>query len=157
MNTFMKMLAGTWFIISTNFPMWLDGKKTNPSFTYTISEKNGKTGLIDEVRYEKNGKTKTIKGFDTPDEANEQAFTWRGKGLMAIAKSEWEVRMIDTTAGWAVIWFSKTLFTPEGVDIISRSTQMDSTTLNQIKDRMLEDELLRKHVGELVTLSRQDR
>lgn len=132
--------------------MWLSGNKTEPTFTYTMSEKRGKPGLIDEVHYKKNGRTKVIKGFDYPQADNEKAFVWRGNGLLAIAKSKWEVRLIDTTQGWAVIWFSKTLFTQEGVDIISRNKQIDNATLGDIKDAMQKDEVLKKHVASLKEL-----
>lgn len=132
--------------------MWLSGNKTEPTFTYTLSEKRGKAGLTDEVHYKKNGRAKVIKGFDYPDATNERAFIWRGNGLLAIAKSKWEVKLIDTTQGWAVIHFSKTLFTPEGVDVISRKKELDAATLNYIKAAMLKDEVLKKHVQELVEL-----
>ena len=66
--------------------MWLDGSKTNPTFNYTVTEKKGKMFLIDEVKYTKNNKTKTIKGFDYINPNNNNAFTWQGKGFLAIAK-----------------------------------------------------------------------
>lgn len=152
MNPFFNILSGTWFIISSNFPMWIDGTKANPTFNYTISEKNGKTFLIDEVKYTKKGKTKTIKGFDYINPHNDKAFTWQGKEFLAIAKSHWEIKLLDEKNEWAVIWFSKTLFTPEGVDIISKKQKLDSTTLQEIKTKMLNDSLLKNHVGSLVDI-----
>ncbi|CAN5483614.1 hypothetical protein BH10BAC1_BH10BAC1_17480 [soil metagenome] len=150
MNPIFNILSGTWFIISTNFPMWLDGSKTNPTFTYTVSAKNDR--LIDLVSYQKNGKTKTINGFDYHSKENEKAFTWRGKGLLRIAKSNWEIRLIDEKEEWAVIWFSKTLFTPEGVDIISKNSKLDNAIIEKIKTQVLNDSLLKRHVGSLVNL-----
>src|ERR1043165_818286 len=152
MNSVLQLLSGTWFIISHNFPMWTDGSKSNPAFNYTISVRKGKTVLLDEVKYEKKGKTKVIRGFDYQHADNEKAFTWKGKGLLAIAKSEWEIRLLDEQNEWAVIWFSKTLFTPEGVDIISRKKEMDESTLEIIRNRMLSDSLLKKHIGNLARL-----
>ena len=152
MNSIFNILSGTWFIISTNFPMWLDGSKTNPTFNYTITEKKGKTFLIDEVKYIKKGETKTIKGFDYLDPNNDKAFTWRGKEFLAIAKSHWEVKLLDDKSEWAVIWFSKTLFTPEGVDIISKKPQLDKSLIEEIKTKMLADSVLKKHVSSLVDL-----
>ncbi len=152
MNSILNILSGTWFIISSNFPMWLDGSKTNPTFTYTISEKKGKTVLIDEVKYLKKGKIKTIKGYDHQHRDNDKAFTWRGKGWLAIAKSNWEIKLLDEKKEWAVIWFSKTAFTPEGVDIISKKPQLDKATLQDIKTKMLSDSLLKKHVTTLIDL-----
>lgn len=125
----------------------------SPSFTYTITEKKGQEVLLDEVKYLKNTKAKTIKGYDYPDTKNNNAFTWRGKGLLIIAKSKWEVKLMDEQKQWAVIYFSKTLFTPEGVDIISRTAALDKSTLEVIKTKMAADSLLKKHIPSLQTLS----
>lgn len=132
--------------------MWLDGSKTNPTFNYTITEKNGKTFLLDEVKYTKRGKTKIIKGFDYLNPNNDMAFTWQGKGLLAIAKSHWEIKLIDEKNEWAVIWFSKTLFTPEGVDIISKKQKLDHSIMEEIKTKMQTDSVLKKHVSSLKDL-----
>lgn len=152
MNPIFNILSGTWFIISSNFPMWLDGTKTNPTFNYTVAEKKGKTFLIDEVKYFKNGKTKSINGFDYLNPNNDKAFTWQGKGFLAIAKSHWEIKLIDEKNEWAVIWFSKTLFTPEGVDIISKKQKLDESIIEEIKIKMRADSILKKHVSSLVEL-----
>lgn len=132
--------------------MWLDGSKTNPTFNYTVAEKNEKTFLIDEVKYLKNGQTKTINGFDYLNPNNDKAFTWQGKGFLAIAKSRWEVKLLDEKNEWAVIWFSKTIFTPEGVDIISKKEKLDKALLEEIKTKMLSDSVLKKHVSSLKNL-----
>lgn len=152
MNSIFAILSGTWFVISTNFPLWLDGKKTNPTFNYTVAEKNGKTIFLDEVSYLEGGKNKTINGFDYLHPNNDKAFTWKGKGWLAIAKSSWEIKLMDEQNQWAVIWFSKTVFTPEGVDIISRNKPLDATVLKEIKSKMLSDSILKKHVNTLVDL-----
>ena len=36
----LELLQGRWYIHFSNFPMWLKGDKTNPTFNYTI-EKRG--------------------------------------------------------------------------------------------------------------------
>lgn len=90
METFMHILVGTWFICSTNFPMWLKDDKQTPTFNYTLTEKKGKQVLLDEVKYTKNGKVRSIVGFDFPDASNDRAFTWKGKGLLSVAKSKWQ-------------------------------------------------------------------
>jgi hypothetical protein len=135
--------------------MWLKENTRVPTFNYTVIEKNGQTLLLDEVKYLKNDKPKTITGYDHPDKDNEKAFAWRGKGFLFIAKSHWEVRMIDDKQQWAVIYFSKTLFTPEGVDIISRTATLDKTSLAEIKTKMLADSVLKKHVASLQDLAQK--
>lgn len=152
MTSLLQQLVGTWFIIASNFPMWLKGDKLSPEFNYTQTERKGKTVLYDEVKYTKKGKVKSINGYDHPDKKKSNAFTWRGKGWLVIAKSNWEVRLIDEEEGWAVICFSKTLFTPEGVDVISRDKKMSPEKLQHIKNKMMQDDVLKQHVTSLATL-----
>jgi hypothetical protein len=152
-NIFLHQLIGTWLIVGSNFPMWVKGDKLSPSFTYTLTQRRGKQVLYDEVSYLEKGKKKVIRGYDHQDPSNEKAFTWRGKGLLFIAKSKWQVKLMDDKDGWAVIWFSKTLFTPEGVDIICRSRPADPEKLMaEIKNKMMQDELLKKYVQSVVIL-----
>ena len=101
-------LAGQWYIHLTNFPMWLKGDRTMPTFNYKIGKKNGKEGLEDQVQFIKNGREKSIKGFDTPLNEHNTAFEWRGKGWMKVLKSRWTI--LYFTERWAVIYFDKTLF-----------------------------------------------
>lgn len=107
-------LAGTWHVVASNFPMWLDGKKTSPTFTYGVL---GGGKLSDTVRYVENGEVGFIEGTDTQAGTH---FTWRGTGLLVFFVSEWDVAAIDPAGAWAVISFSRTLATPEGVDVITR-------------------------------------
>lgn len=147
----LTLLVGTWFIHSTNFPMWLKGDKVHPTFNYSLVAKKERV-LLDEVNYLKNGKEKTIVGFDTQDPNDTTAFVWRGKGLLQLLKSKWKVALLDDSGQWAVIWFSKTLFTPEGVDIISRTPSLSPAVIDQIKSKMEQDSLLKKHIVSLKML-----
>ncbi|MVM31603.1 hypothetical protein GO755_16265 [Spirosoma sp. HMF4905] len=147
MTPLIQALVGTWFICSTNFPMWLKGDKINPTFTYSITDKKGETNvLLDEVKYQQKGELKTLTGFDYQSLTDSSAFVWRGKGVLSLVRSKWNVVLQDPTGQWAVIWFSKTLFTPEGVDIISRTPQLPEKTLNHIKSLMADNSLLAKHL-----------
>lgn len=83
---------------------------------------------IVEYRGEKassGSKRSRVEGVDTlnsdpgPDGSSPVArYKWRGKGLLMIASSRWQV--IGFGPGWAVTFFEKTLFTPAGLDIYSR-------------------------------------
>lgn len=152
MNNIIEKLAGTWYIICSDFPLWLKGDKRSPSFNYSVKEKKGIKLLQDEVSYYKNGKLKFIRGYDLPDHSNENSFTWRGKGLLFFVRSKWKVHMLNENEGWAVISFSGTIFTPEGVDIVSRNKTVGPILLDQIKAQMMHDEILRSHVRNLVLL-----
>ena len=121
----LETLAGKWYIHFSDFPMWLKGDKKRPTFNYTIVEKKGIKGLKDAVVYEKNGKQKAILGFDTPTDATNTQFVWRGYGFLFFAKSNWKIIYIDSRNTWAVIQFEKTLFTPAGFDIISKNEKIE--------------------------------
>ncbi|QIP14397.1 hypothetical protein G8759_18120 [Spirosoma aureum] len=150
-----QTLLGTWFICSTNFPMWLKGDKTNPTFTYSVSDiKAETTVLLDEVKYQKKGETKTLTGFDYQSKNDSSTYTWRGKGVLGLLRSKWQIVLQDPNGQWAVIWFSRTLFTSEGVDIISRTPQqLPEKTLNHIKSLMADNPLLAKHLITMRELS----
>ena len=152
MRSIFTTLAGTWFICYSNFPVWLKGDKINPTFNYTITTRKEQNVLLDEVKYIRNGKQKTIVGYDYQDEKDSTAFVWRGKGILGLLKSKWRVALIDPNGQWAVIAFSKTLFTPEGVDIISRAPEISEETVKEIKKLMEKDEDLKKHLENLNNL-----
>jgi len=132
----LSTLEGKWHIILSNFPMWLKGDKTNPTFNYTIAKRNDILGLTDEVKYEQNGKIKSINGFDTPLNANNSCFEWRGKGILSLLTSRWEILYLDTN--WAIIHFEKTLFTPKGYDVICREKNLEEATNLKIAQKLKE-------------------
>ena len=120
-------LAGTWHIVQTNFPMWLGGTKTDPTLNYSASDTHSR--LEDVVRYTSGGRQKEIRGVDTQDPKNLAHFTWRGRGLLALLKSDWYVVHHNRNAGILAIYFTPTLFTPAGMDIVSRSPQPNAAAV----------------------------
>lgn len=134
----LEMLVGKWYINLTNFPMWLKGDKTEPTFNYSIENKNDITVLKDEVIYQKNGKSKSIIGFDIPKNTTNRSFIWRGKGILSLLTSKWKILYLDSDENWAIIHFEKTLFTPEGYDVISRKKVLEQNILNKINKKLSE-------------------
>lgn len=118
--------------------MWLKGDKTSPSLNYTVETKGAVTGLRDEVISQKRGKSQSIVGFDTPLDSTNTRFVWRGKGLLSLLASSWEIVCADMTAGWAIMHFEKTLFTPEGYDVIARRKQLSPEMLANIEAALRE-------------------
>jgi hypothetical protein len=131
-------LQGTWYIHYSDFPMWLKGDKQYPTFTYTIQRRKGVVGLKDEVRYLKNNKAKSINGFDRPVENHPRSFVWRGDGFLVLLKSKWDILYLDPAVGWAIIHFEKTLFTPEGYDVMARSAQLTEKMEQEIQEKLSE-------------------
>ncbi len=147
-------LAGTWHVLESTFPMWLEGPKTDPSFTYRVIEGGESARLDDLVAYRKNGEPDTIAGVDTQDPGDSTHFTWRGKGLLFLFKSEWYVVMRAPDRSWAVIYFSSTIATPEGVDIIARTRDLPEATLAGIRAAILGDPQLREKATGLTPVRR---
>lgn len=134
----LQALEGKWYIILSNFPMWLKGDKTNPTFNYKIAERSGVIGLTDEVKYNQNGRIKSINGFDKPLNTENTSFEWRGNGLLSLLSSKWQILYLDTAEHWAIIYFEKTLFTPKGYDVICQEKQPNSLIMSKIEGKLRE-------------------
>lgn len=132
-------LEGKWFIIMSNFPMWLKGDKKSPTFNYSIVHRKNGLFLSDKVSYFKKEKEKNINGFDKVISDDNSEFIWQGKGLLKLLKSKWKVLYMDTHQQWAIIYFEKTLFTQEGYDVISRNKSLSTSLEMAIKKKL--DEL----------------
>jgi hypothetical protein len=127
------LLEGKWYVVATNFPMWLDKKNTDPNFNYTnFREKNDKLIFDDRVMYSKNGSPKKIKGKDKQKHSEELKFSWRGKGLLALFQSNWRIIASDKEGRWLVIYSTRTLVSPEGVDVIARKKDLSEKEIHAI-------------------------
>ena len=110
--------------------MWLTGKKLRPTLNYGKLMDDGR--FTDTVRFRtKYGKEKLILGFDAQDINNRAHFRWRGKGLLSLLSSDWYVVHLDRDLALMAIYFTKTLFTPEGMDIVSRSARPEETQITE--------------------------
>lgn len=134
----LEFLSNAWHVTHSTLPMWKKNK--NVKITYTpLSAPAG--ALDDLVEYNPidGDKQKTIHGIDTPDATRHAAYNWRGKGWLRIASSHWEILGHgEEDGGWMVTFFSKTMFTPAGVDVYARrngglSQQMIEQIRTEIK------------------------
>ena len=140
-------LEGRWHIVLSNFPMWTKGNKTEPTFNYSVTTKGGDTVLLDEVKYMKKGKEKSILGYDHVKDRTNTSFVWRGKGLLSLLKSKWEILYMEPHCAWMIIHFRKTLFTPEGYDVVARDKSLTGPEMKAVKEKLKE-----LGVGELVSI-----
>ncbi|MEV8253794.1 hypothetical protein AB0O95_07490 [Rhodoglobus sp. NPDC076762] len=110
-------LPGTWSVVATNFPMWLDGTRHNPEFSYELVAGDGLI-LDDTVSFTTSGgEAKTILGTDR---LQGDEFVWRGQGWKRIVSSRWQVVGADDNFNTLVIRFSRSRLTPSGIDILTR-------------------------------------
>ena len=117
--------------------MWK--KSRNVTITYTPLK--GSPGAWDNlVSYQAldSDKNKTVHGLEHPDPEVSAKWKWRGKGVLMIASSQWEILGYgEGEGGWAVIFFEKTLFTPAGIDILARQKAgLSSDLMQRIKAEM---------------------
>lgn len=171
----LSWLAGTWYFTHSTLPIWKD--KRNVRITYTIYDENAaKTNqkqqrLDDVVEYQEAGsdKVKQVRGREyTSPGSDTRAWDWRGKGIIKIASSHWEIlgwaddsrRLVGATDGdvesrgnqWMVTYFIKTVFTPAALDFYCRVPDgLGEREVAGIKDalRELGDPELERLMGEL--------
>ncbi|MBK7667116.1 MAG: hypothetical protein IPJ32_07010 [Sphingobacteriaceae bacterium] len=63
-------------------------------------------------------------------------FAWRGKGLLGLFKSNWRVIASDKEGRWIAIYSTKTLVSPEGVDIIARKKSLSESEIKGIIEHL---------------------
>jgi hypothetical protein len=154
----LEFISGTWHVTHSTLPMWKKNK--NVKITYTrLSTPAG--ALDDLVEYNPidGHKQKTVRGVDTPDPTRHAAYNWRGKGLLMIASSHWEILGYgEDDDGWMVTFFSKTVFTPAGVDIYSRRQGgLSERTLERIRAEMkrVDDTAFRSLADEIFVIKHE--
>ena len=149
-------LCGTWHVTHSTLPMWKNKRNVRIAYTRLPGNK-----LDDLVTYQnlKSKELHSVHGIDTPKK--DGAYLWRGKGLLKIATSRWEVlgwggggahaapihpagtETVQVSAPtveeedaeqWVVTYFAKTPFTPAGIDIYSRkSTGLSMATMGKLR------------------------
>ena len=115
-------LEGTWYVIASNFPLWTKGNRTQPRFIYSnLRSVDGRECMDDTVQYVEGGRSKTIVGIDTQEQPGKPSYLWRGRGLLKLFTSRWEIISVASDEKCLALSFTKTWVTPAGVDIISRT------------------------------------
>ncbi|KAK9778941.1 hypothetical protein SCAR479_04177 [Seiridium cardinale] len=139
----LDLFCRTWAVTHSTLSMWRSAK--NVRITY---KDLGDSKVDDLVEYEKKGSLKNVKGVDKL--LGPGSWNWRGSGLLKLITSHWEVLgfgELATGERWMVIWFAKTLFTEEGVDVLTdEQAGLPEPALNTILDRLAKLD----HVGKIV-------
>lgn len=135
-------IEGTWYVIFTNFKMWLKGDKIRPTFTYLKEEKEGEFYLRDEVNYLHNGKVKSILGKDKSLNEENTKFRWQGNKITSVLKSDWEIIFFDEKLDWFIIYFDKTFLTAEGYDVLVKNKIPNDEQISAIKSKLTELNLM---------------
>ena len=147
-----SFITGTWYVTYSTLSMWKD--RRNVRITYTplppsdpspssVTTEDPIPRLDDLVEHQAltSDKIKTVHGIDSPSGTDTSGWNWRGKGWLKVASCHWEFVDWGQGAGaeeeWAVIWFEKTIFTPEGIDIFARGKEgLKEETVREIKEKL---------------------
>ena len=171
-NPTIEWLSEEWHVTHSTLPMWKS--KRNVRIKYTPLDASSPSiprentdRLDDLVSYQslKSDKVSTVHGVDkcasTGDSRGE--WDWRGKGLLMIASSHWEILGWGEEDGtgnkWIVTEFAKTLFTPAGLDVYSKDRKgLKAETLEDIKKALegVEDADVRKLSPEIFEITCDD-
>ncbi len=123
-----SQLHGVWHVSHSSLPLWKD--KRNVHINYGELPPSGSLARMDDTVFYQtltSDKVKTIHGIDTADASGHEAvWDWRGTGWLKVASSHWEVLGYGFYEGreWIVEYFASTLFTPAGVDILSKEKEV---------------------------------
>lgn len=171
-NPTISWLSETWHVTHSTLPMW--NSKRNVRIQYVPLEpsstsipKENTDRLDDIVSYQSldGEKVHTVKGVDKCSSPGDQRgeWDWRGKGLLKIAGSHWEVlgwgEEAATGNKWVVTEFAKTLFTPAGIDVYSRDRSgLQPETLQEVKAALalVDDEDVKTMAGKLFEVKVDD-
>ena len=112
-----RILPGIWRIGASNFPVWLSGERTEPTFNYELKNSDP-LELHDVVSWgTSKGAERTTIGVD---KWSGDGFIWRGTKLRSPLTSHWSVLGTAHNDCVLAIRFSKALFSAAGVDNIIR-------------------------------------
>jgi hypothetical protein len=175
-------LEGTWHVTHSTLPLWETKKNVRITYKSLPSEKDATSSnshrLDDLVSYQwlNSDDVKTIHGIDTPSrDGDTGAWDWRGTGWLFLTTSHWEFLgwgdgspedegLSGSSAGkqedWAVTYFDKTLFTPVGIDIYSRSEGgLSPEMVSRIRAalREVDDVNVRRLEGEIFEITRESK
>lgn len=117
----LKKMEGRWFLQYSGCPVWKRGNTDTISFNYELIYRGEELVLKEQVEFRKNGKMKMKRGFEVPTEGSD-ILEWRGVGMNRLFRNRSKV--IHNDDGILIIWFEKTLSTPESLDVLTKKKHL---------------------------------
>ena len=113
----LKSIEGRWFLQYSGCPLWLRGNVDTISFNYDLEHKGEELVLKERIEFRKNGKMKMKRGFEIPSDETE-FFNWKGIGMNKFFRNR--SKILHHEENLLVMWFEKTVSTPESIDVLTR-------------------------------------
>ncbi|NCC78762.1 MAG: hypothetical protein EOM07_04080 [Clostridia bacterium] len=119
----LKKLEGRWFLQYSGCPLWQKGSIDTISFNYELMHKGENLVLKEKVEFRKNGKMKIKRGFEIPME-DSNVLNWKGIGMNKFFRNQSKV--LYNKEGILIMWFEKTISTPESIDVLTRKKHLSA-------------------------------
>ena len=134
----LKKLEGRWILQYSGCPMWKKANTDTITFNYELQHRGEELVLKEQVEFRRNGKMKAKRGYEIPSEDSD-LMTWRGIGLNKLFRTRSKV--IYNEDGILIMWFEKTMHTPESIDILTRKKYLKRHFVNSLKKSMRSTDL----------------
>lgn len=146
----LKHLVGRWYILESTLNFWKNPNIIDPEITFTIAP--GK--FINETHYLENGKSKSVKAYDFFLDKSKLEFLYQMKGWKFMVKSKWRVEYFAEDKSWAVVSFDKTMISRAGIQIISRTKDLNPVVLEHIHSKISDLGYLKGYISRLHSTNR---
>lgn len=146
----LKMMEGRWFLQYSGCPLWQKGSIDTISFNYELMHKGEDLVLKEKVEFRKNGKMKIKRGFEIPAEQTD-VLHWKGIGMNKFFRNQSKV--LYNKEGILIMWFEKTISTPESIDVLTRKKHLSADESAYIFHILENLEETSKYIGELESVN----
>lgn len=146
----LKKMEGRWFLQYSGCPLWQKGNIDTISFNYELMHKGEDLVLKEKVEFRKNGKMKIKRGFEIPLEKS-GVMNWKGSGMNRFFRNQSKV--LYNMEGILIIWFEKTMSTPESIDVLTRKKHLSAEESAYIFNILEKLEDTTKFISELESVN----
>jgi len=119
----LKNLEGRWVLQYSGCPMWRKANTDTITFNYELQHRGEELVIREQVEFRRNGKMKSKRGYEIPSEDSE-IMTWKGIGMNKLFRTRSKV--LYNQDGILILWFEKTMRTPESIDVLTRKKYLNA-------------------------------
>lgn len=119
----LKKLEGRWVLQYSGCPMWRKANTDTITFNYELQHRGEELVLREQVEFRRNGKMKSKRGYEIPNDDSEM-MSWKGIGMNKLFRTRSKV--LYNQDGILIMWFEKTLHTPESIDVLTRKKHLSA-------------------------------
>lgn len=150
-------LDGKWFIVASDLSTWTSGEKASPALHYKVQVgDDGLAVMEDRATFIEGGSHAEYKGTDTQESLDSLSFNWRGSGVLALVSTRWHLMHVSSDKSWAIAFYEKTVATPAGVAVLSRTPQLPAAAFAEARSYVAGHGALKEHAEGLRAVAQTD-